>query len=95
MPTTGSEDHLVDQELTNRLSYTHYDFYVHITRPRWRLVLGQGAQFPSETTADEWIQTRVRVADDTNPDVRLEVQKQGFCLFAISSTFAQMRRDGG
>lgn len=86
---------MANQEPTDCLSYAHYEFYVHSAKPRWRLVLGEGAQFPSETTGDEWIQTRVRAADDTNPDVRLEIQKRGYCLFAISSTFDQMRRDGG
>lgn len=86
---------MVDQESTNCLSYERYEFYVHVTKPRWRLVLGEGAQFPSAATADEWIQTRVRAANDTNQDVRTEIQRRGYCLFAISSTFDQMRRDGG
>ncbi|HEX5290022.1 MAG TPA: hypothetical protein VFX25_14245 [Streptosporangiaceae bacterium] len=70
-----------------------YAFYVHRELPRWRLVLGGGGTFPERTSAEQWRQTRTRDEADTNPDVRAEVRRQGYCLFSISATFDDLDRE--
>jgi hypothetical protein len=41
----------------------------------------------------KWQHSRDRAEADTNPDVRAEVQRQGYCLFAISASFDELDRD--
>jgi hypothetical protein len=70
-----------------------YAFYVHRDLPRWRLVIGDEGTFPERTSAERWRYTRTREEAETNPDVRDEVRRQGFCLFSISATFDDLDRD--
>jgi hypothetical protein len=70
-----------------------YAFYVHRDLSRWRLVLDDEDTFPSRTSAERWRRTRTREEADTNPDVRDEVRRQGYCLFSISATFEDLDRD--
>ena len=49
--------------------------------------------FPERTTPDQWQHSRDRAEADTNPDVRAEVQRAGYCLFAISASFDELDRD--
>ncbi len=72
---------------------TQYLFHVHKSVPRWRLVISSGLGFPRATTADEWRFTRARTADDTNTEVRGMVEEDGYCLFKIGGTFADVARD--
>lgn len=76
-------------------SGVRYSFFVHRTVPRWRLVLAESGFFPERTTPDQWRHSRDRDAADTNPDVRAEVQRQGYCLFTISASFDELDRDLG
>jgi hypothetical protein len=70
-----------------------YSFFVHRTAPRWRLVIAESGSFPERTTANQWRHSRDRAEADTNPDVRAEVQRAGYCLFAISASFDELDRD--
>ncbi len=70
-----------------------YLFYVHKTVPRWRLVITSKIGFPSTTKAEEWRFTRARTADDTNTEVREMIDADGYCLFKIGGTFADIERD--
>ena len=70
-----------------------YSFFVHRTAPRWRLVIAESGPFPERTTPDQWQHSRDRAEADTNPDVRAEVQREGYCLFAISASFDELDRD--
>jgi hypothetical protein len=70
-----------------------YSFFVHRTAPRWRLVIAESGSFPERTTPGQWQHSRDRAEADTNPDVRAEVQRQGYCLFAISASFDELDRD--
>lgn len=67
-----------------------YLFHVHRQATRWRLVLRDGDPFPAQTTADQWQRTRSREAEDTNADVRAEVDRRGYCLFAITADFDEL-----
>jgi len=70
-----------------------YSFFVHRIAPRWRLVIAESGAFPERTTRDQWQHSRDRAEADTNPDVRAEVQRAGYCLFAISASFDELDRD--
>ena len=70
-----------------------YSFFVHRTAPRWRLVIAESGSFPERTTPDQWQHSRDRAEADTNPDVRAEVQREGYCLFAISASFDELDCD--
>jgi hypothetical protein len=41
----------------------------------------------------QWQHSRDRAEADTNPDVRAEVKRAGYCLFAISASFDELDRD--
>ena len=66
---------------------------MHCTAARWRLVIAESGSFPARTTPDQWQHSRDRDEADTNPDVRSEVQREGYCLFAISASFDELDRD--
>jgi hypothetical protein len=70
-----------------------YSFFVHRAAPRWRLVIAESGAFPERTTVDQWRHSRDRAEADTNPDVRDEVRREGYCLFAISASFDELDRD--
>ena len=70
-----------------------YSFFVHRTAPRWRLVIAESGSFPERTTPDQWRHSRDRAEADTNPDVRDEVRREGYCLFAISASFDDLDSD--
>jgi len=67
-----------------------YLFHVHRQASRWRLVLRAGDPFPPQTTADQWQHTRGGSAEDTNADVRAEIDRRGYCLFAITADFREL-----
>lgn len=48
------------------------------------------APFPAEGVEADWDFTRERPADDTNPDVRREVDETGYCLFRIGARFSDV-----
>jgi hypothetical protein len=60
-----------------------YLFHTHSILPGWRLVVREDMGMPAATTEDEWTITRSRLAADTNPDVRKEVDEKGWCLFKL------------
>ena len=70
-----------------------YSFFVHRTAPRWRLVIAESGFFPERTTPNQWKHSRDRDEADTNPDVRDEVRREGYCLFAISASFDDLDSD--
>ncbi|MEO1304100.1 MAG: hypothetical protein AAFV37_03925 [Pseudomonadota bacterium] len=49
--------------------------------------------FPPETTADEWRFTRARTAEDTNVEVREMIEADGYSLFKVGGTFADVEKD--
>lgn len=67
-----------------------YLFYVHRDLPAWRMVCRNDLGVPDQTTEAEWQFTRARDAADTNPDVRQEVDAQGYSLFRLGGTFADI-----
>jgi hypothetical protein len=70
-----------------------YLFYVHREIASWRMVCRDDRGFPKDTTEDEWQFTRARDAADTNPDVRNEVDAQGYSLFKLGGSFADIAAD--
>lgn len=70
-----------------------YLFHVHKTVPLWRLVIRKSKGFPPETSADEWRFTRGRTAEDTNVEVREMIEADGYSLFKVGGTFADVERD--
>lgn len=69
---------------------TAYRFHVHRRVSAWRLVTADGAPFPAEGVESDWDFTRVRTAEDTNPDVRGEVGETDYCLFRIGARFGDV-----
>lgn len=76
--------------MENELEYL---FHVHKTVPLWRLVISKSTGFPAETTAEEWSFTRARTAEDTNVEVREMIDADGYSLFKVGGTFADVERD--
>ena len=76
--------------MENELEYL---FHVHKTVPIWRLVISKSKGFPAETTAEEWRFTRARTAEDTNVEVREMIDADGYSLFKVGGTFADVERD--
>jgi hypothetical protein len=64
-----------------------YEFYVHKTKPDFRLTVRQGAPFPSQSRIENWAHTRTRSVEDTNPDVVAAIDEMGYCLFRIGFRF--------
>lgn len=67
-----------------------YRFHIHQTKPAYRLVTADGAEFPAEANPEDWRFTRVRERVDTNPDVARMVDEAGFCLFKIGMGFDEI-----
>lgn len=74
------------------MSAGRYLFHVHRTAPAWRLVLAEGCS-PEEFQAADWTFTRLREAEDVNGDVRAACDRDGYCLFKIGASFAELRAD--
>lgn len=70
-----------------------YLFHVHRVVPGWRLVIRDDLGMPAETSADQWSFTRSRTAEDTNADVRREVDERGWSLFRLGGDFADVAAD--
>jgi len=70
-----------------------YRFHVHKAVPAWRLVLLAGAKAPPGLREVDWRFTRARTAGDTNPDIRRHCDDQGFSLFKLGGTFADVAAD--
>jgi hypothetical protein len=47
------------------------------------LVVRDDTGMPPETTPEQWRFTRARTGEDTNPDVRREVDEKGWSLFRL------------
>lgn len=70
-----------------------YLFHVHKTVPLWRLVIRKSIGYPPETTKEEWRFTRARTAEDTNVEVREMIGADGYSLFKVGGTFADVELD--
>ena len=70
-----------------------YLFHVHKSVPLWRLVISRTKGFPPETTPEEWRFTRGRTAEDTNVEVREMIAADGYSLFKVGGTFADVEKD--
>jgi len=71
---------------------SRYRFFVHRAQSPYRLVLRDGSSFPDGTSESEWQLTRIRDASDVNADVREEIARNGYCLFAIGLKLDVIRR---
>lgn len=69
---------------------TTFRFYRHRRYPAFRLVLRAGDEFPSETHADDWEQTRVRQEEDVSTDVLSDIRSRGYALFMLGAEFSQI-----
>jgi len=63
---------------------------VHVRHPGYRLVTSADAPFPSGTDESEWRLTRSRHSDDVNADVREAVDRDGYALFRIGLSLAEI-----
>jgi hypothetical protein len=70
-----------------------YLFHVHRTVQSWRLVIRDDTGMPAQTSAEQWEFTRARSAEDTNTDVRREVDERGWSLFRLGGDFADVAAD--
>jgi len=67
-----------------------YNFFVHVRHPGYRLMTSADAPFPSGTDESEWRLTRSRHSDDVNADVREAVDRDGYALFRIGLSLAEI-----
>jgi hypothetical protein len=67
-----------------------YNFFVHVRHPSYRLVTSADAPFPSGTQESEWRLTRSRHSDDVNAEVREAVDRDGYSLFQIALSLAEI-----
>lgn len=67
-----------------------YRFHVHRIQPAYRLVIAEGAAFPSEAIEADWRFTLLRARADTAPDVARLVDETGYCLFKIGLGFDEI-----
>ena len=65
-----------------------YHFFVHQTRPAWRLALGSRSDAPAVLTA--WRFSRTRTPEATASTVRAEVAARGYSLFKIGEEPSQL-----
>lgn len=88
-----TNDHEARRHLVEPPAPCPYRFHVHDAVPAWRLVLLAGAKAPPGLIEGDWRFTRARTADDTNPDIRRQCDEQGFSLFKLGGTFADVAAD--
>jgi hypothetical protein len=69
-----------------------YKFFVHVRHPSYRLVVKADVPFPSGTTEHDWQLTRSRQASDVNAEVREAVDRDGYSLFRIGLSLAEIPR---
>jgi hypothetical protein len=67
-----------------------YHFFVHVRHPSYRLVTRADAPFPDQTSEREWRLTRSRHSDDVNAEVREAVERDGYSLFRIGLSLAEI-----
>jgi len=67
-----------------------YRFLVHERHPAFRLVVREDRPFPLQGVEADWRQTRVRDEADVNDQVRTDVERDGYSLFRIGLTFADL-----
>ena len=67
-----------------------YRFHVHRANPAYRLVIAEGAAFPTQANEADWRFTLLRERADTAPDVARLVDETGFCLFKIGLSFDEI-----
>ena len=63
---------------------------MYVRHPGYRLVTSADAPFPSGTDESEWRLTRSRHSDDVNADVREAVDRDGYALFRIGLSLAEI-----
>ncbi|QDW38985.1 hypothetical protein FFI89_018640 [Bradyrhizobium sp. KBS0727] len=67
-----------------------YKFFVHVRHPDYRLVIKADAPFPPATDESEWPLTRSRHSDDVTAEVRDAVDRDGYSLFRIGLSLAEI-----
>ena len=63
---------------------------MHVSHPDYRLVIKADAPFPRGTDKSEWRLTRSRHAEDVNAEVREAVDRDGYSLFRIGLSLAEI-----
>lgn len=67
-----------------------YRFLVHQRHPAYRLVVREDRPFPDGSAEADWRQTRIRDETDVNDQVREDVARDGYSLFRIGLSFADL-----
>jgi len=63
---------------------------VHVCHPSYRLVTRADAPFPDGPSESEWRLARSRHSDDVNAEVSEAVDREGYSLFRIGLSLAQI-----
>ena len=66
---------------------------MHVRLPDYRLVVKADAPFPEGTSEHEWRLTRSREAGDVNAEVRETVDRDGYSLFRIGLSLADIPKE--
>lgn len=66
---------------------------MHVRLSDYRLVVKADAPFPQGTSEDEWRLTRSREAGDVNAEVREAVDRDGYSLFRIGLSLAEIPKE--
>jgi hypothetical protein len=75
------------------VSGPRYRFLVHRRHPTYRLVVREERPFPPEGREADWRESRVREASDVNEQVRDDVEREGYSLFRIGLSLADVPDD--
>jgi hypothetical protein len=70
-----------------------YRFYRFRSALPRAIVIRSDSLLPSTLAAQDWELTRDRTPDDTNADVRDEVDEHGYCLIENECSFEQLARE--
>jgi hypothetical protein len=67
-----------------------YNFFIRVRHSSYRLVTRADAPFPYQTSESEWRLTRSRHSDNVNAQVREAVDRDGYSLFRIGLSLAEI-----
>ncbi|WP_068875235.1 MULTISPECIES: hypothetical protein [unclassified Phenylobacterium] len=70
-----------------------YRFLVHRRHPAFRLVVRADRPFPPAAIEADWRDTRIRDEADVNDQVRQDVMRDGYSLFRIGLSLADLPAD--
>ena len=69
---------------------TKYQFFKHKYKSNFSLVLKEGADFPSEGNAEDWLLVTTRHDSDVNDQTKSTIEDKGYCLTKMEVSFTEV-----